>query len=154
MEIKCPDCGHIVKVADNAAPDLMLKCSGCSNVNMLKSYQAVTPSQEKKARLPRLVEVAGAKEYPLTAGKSLVGRRRDGSTADLQLETSNKYVSRNQFYIEVLELNGRYKTCISHYDQAPNGTKVGDDQLLKDDVMVLKDGDVINICGYELRYEI
>lgn len=155
MERKCPDCGHVVRVADNAAADLMLRCSGCGSVNMLKSYLDVVPEQVSvpDRKLPRLVEVVSAKPYPLSVGKSVAGRRRDGSSADLQLETSNKFVSRNQFYIEVLDLNDRYKTCISHYENAPNKAKIGNDVLVPEDVMVLNDGDVINICGYELRYE-
>lgn len=153
MERKCPDCGHVVRVADNAAADLMLRCAGCGSVNMLKSYLETDSVQSPERRLPRLVEVVTSRSYPLAVGKSVAGRRREGSAADLQLETSNKFVSRNQFRIEVLDLNGRYKTCISHYENAPNRAKIGADVLLPDDVMVLNDGDIIDICGFELRYE-
>lgn len=158
MEKKCPNCQHVVRIADNAAADLMLKCSACGQVNMLQNYLGVDSLQEDpeqpKRDLPKLVDVVSARKYPLTVGKAVVGRMRPGSPAQVQVATDNNYVSRNQFYVEVLELNGRYKTCISSHEKASNQTKVGDDVLCLDDVMVLNDGDVINVCGFELRYEI
>ena len=42
MERKCPQCGHIVLVAGNAAPDIMLKCSQCGSVDMLRNYLPLT----------------------------------------------------------------------------------------------------------------
>lgn len=161
MEKRCPNCQHVVRVADNAAGDLMLKCSACGRVNMLQNYQHVMPVQEEtepveqsKPDLPKLVDVVSARKYPLTVGKAVVGRMRPGSNAQVQMATDNNYVSRNQFYVEVLDLNGRYKTCISSHEKASNKTMVGDDVLCHDDVMVLNDGDIINVCGFELRYEI
>jgi phage FluMu protein Com len=160
MEKRCPNCQHVVRIADNAAADLMLKCPACGRVNMLQNYQeliAVAKEVEQsqhKCDLPKLVDVVSARKYPLTVGKAVVGRMRPGSQAQVQVATDNNYVSRNQFYIEVLNLNGRYKTCISSHEKASNKTMVGDDVLCHDDVMVLNDGDIINICGFELRYEI
>ena len=158
MERKCPECGHIVMVAGNAASDIMLKCSQCGSVDMLRNYKPVATVEKKsenKATLPRLVDLASSKAYPLPVGSYLAGRSGGGAEVALQINTgADRLLSRKHFHVEVLELNGSYKTCLSCHEDAKNVTKVGDDILSGYDVRVLHDGDVIDVCGYKLKYEI
>jgi hypothetical protein len=145
-------------VAGNAAPDIMLKCSQCGSVDMLRNYLPVVDvkeDQEGKAPLPRLVDLASSIPYPLPVGSYLAGRSGGGADVALQINTgSDRLLSRKHFYVEVIALNGSYKTCLSRHEDAKNKTMVGDDVLSADDVIVLHDGDVIDVCGYKLRYEI
>lgn len=158
MERKCPQCGRIVVVAGNAAPDLMIKCPQCGSVDMLRNYHPVVDVQkeeEGKSTLPRLVDLVSSRPYPLPVGSYLAGRSGGGADVALQINTgSDRLLSRKHFYVEVIALNGSYKTCLSCHEDAKNKTTVGDDVLSGDDVIVLHDGDVIDVCGYKLRYEI
>ena len=156
MRKKCPTCGRIINVANDAPADMMIKCGDCKATNLLCNYLDVdvaeTPVSVGTRTLPKFVDMHTAKEYSLAAGEHVVGKKKQGSLADVQLETDSRYVSRNQCYAEVIDANGRYKTCIAHHERALNQTMVGEEQLCNDDVMVLNDGDIINICGFQLKY--
>ena len=155
MEKKCPNCGHIVRVADNISLDIMHKCRSCGTTDLIKNY--ITVGEEVQVEyagaLPELVDMLKGKAYPLSVGRQIVGKCKAGSVAQVQIETENGYVSRYQFYVEVLKLATRYKTCISCHESAKNKTKVGDDDLCHGDIMVLNEGDIIDVCGLRLMYK-
>jgi hypothetical protein len=155
MEKKCPVCGQIVRVADNIGSDLMHKCKGCGSTDLIKNYISVdnVSVPESRGAVPELVDIIQGKSYPLSVGRQIVGKCKPGSDAQVQIETANAYVSRYQFYVEVLELPTRYKTCIWCHESAKNKTKVGDDELAFGDVMVLNDSDIIDVCGLQLKYK-
>ena len=85
------------------------------------------------------------KRYDLQIGRNTIGRKAKTSTADVQLDTDDLFMSRQHAIINVRRLpNGGITTSISN-DQNKNATLVNNMELAKADEIVLNDGDQIKM---------
>jgi hypothetical protein len=85
------------------------------------------------------------RRYDLLVGRNSVGRKADSSHADVQLYTTDKYMSRQHAIINVRRLpDGSIKCDISN-DQNKNATRVNNYTLGPDDAIVLHEGDRITM---------
>lgn len=86
------------------------------------------------------LEVDG-KKYLLSIGTNIVGRKASTSQATLQIETSDRYMSRQHAKIVVSKMpDGKLKAVISN-DHNKNITIIDGQDLLQGDAIVLTDGD-------------
>jgi len=86
------------------------------------------------------------KSYPLQVGPNSVGRAAATSQADVQIETSDRYMSRQHFKIFVHRMtNGGLKAILSN-DQNKNATYVNGQKIAGSDQIELADGYQIE-CG-------
>lgn len=121
----------------------------CGYEDMLRNYM-----DESAVSSLSLLDIAQGTTYPLDPGRHLVGRDAPGSQATVRLKTDNMMVSRNHFYIDVRHVEGKLKAYISLHENAKNAMLVEDDALSVGDVVTLNDGDVLDICGCRLKYQI
>lgn len=85
----------------------------------------------------------GSKTYPLSIGVNIVGRKASTSQATVQIETSDRYMSRQHSKIVVTRMpDGKLKSVISN-DKNKNISTIDGQDLLQSDEIVLSDGDRI-----------
>lgn len=139
--ITCPICKAGLKVTfhrntgetilngnqENGQTQLGQSCNGDTTI--------LAGSKEKKSKEPCLVYEG--KSYPLALGDNIVGRKAATSTATVQIETTDRYMSRQHAKITVVSLpDGSMKTVIRNYHNK-NATTVNGQKLNTDDAIVL-----------------
>lgn len=106
------------------------------------------PSQQKQYFL-----FLNGKRYPLSAGRNVVGRKASSSDAQVQIETSDLYMSRRHVCIEVVRLgDGSSKVLISN-DKNKNETYVNGTLLNAGDRVVLTSGAKIKMGDTVVTYQ-
>lgn len=87
--------------------------------------------------------IVNGKRYPLSIGVNIVGRKASTSQATVQIETSDRYMSRQHARIVVTRLpGGKLKSVISN-DHNKNISTIDGQDLLQGDAIVLNNGDRI-----------
>lgn len=83
------------------------------------------------------------KNYQLQVGVNIIGRKASTSLATIQIETSDRYMSRQHAKIVVSKMpDGKLKAIISN-DRNKNITTIDGQDLLQGEAIVLTDGDRI-----------
>lgn len=87
----------------------------------------------------------GGKDYPLQEGQNIVGRQGKTSKATVQIETADRYMSRQHCSITVITLpDGTKKAVLSNY-QNKNLTTVDGQPIETGDAIRLTDGNSITM---------
>lgn len=94
------------------------------------------------------------RRYPLRPGSNLVGRKATTSTANIQIETDNKRMSRSHSLIEVKKRSSGgfmhvFTNAGNKNDTFINGKKIADG-----DSVILGGGEILNLGGTELKFVI
>lgn len=99
-----------------------------------------SPKSNVNARL-----VYGGINYPLMEGQNIVGRKGQTSKATVQIETADRYMSRQHCSITVTTLpDGTKKAVLSNY-QNKNLTAVDGQEIETGDAIRLTDGNAITM---------
>lgn len=101
-----------------------------------------------------LVDMQTKKEYVLKDGKNYVGRNANSTPAkvNVRIETTDRGFSRAHLGIEVIKMADnvrKYKIC---NDDNKNFTFVNGDKLEKEDILFLKNKDIIKSSTVELQF--
>ena len=87
----------------------------------------------------------GGKDYPLKEGQNIIGRQGTTSMATVQIETADRYMSRQHCSITVSTLpDGTKKVVLRNY-QNKNHTTVDGQPIENDDTIRLTDGNSITM---------
>ena len=165
IKVKCPNCGVILEVTNvNNELQRRITCPGCNKGLIVKFPQ---PQKEdaktqvnqgggstaedkteiggvKKGIMSCALECNG-KTYPLEIGENSVGRKATSSSADVQIETNDLYMSREHILITVRRLaSGALKADVRNHKNK-NATRVNGQQLQPSDAIVLNNGDKIRM---------
>lgn len=101
-----------------------------------------SPSSVDERKKEAVLKV-GSETYPLSIGVNIVGRKATTSQASVQIETSDRYMSRQHAKIVVTRMpDGKLRTVISN-DHNKNISTIDGQDLLQGDAIVLSDGDRI-----------
>ena len=156
VSVKC-NCGQPFVATfrdDNAAAGTVV-CPACGNrlkVIVPQSKPPVSPvSTETKLPTGTFAQpgalVCNGREYPLSVGDNIVGRKAAGSSAHIQLEVNDPYMSRSHILVRVVRGgDGGITTFVSNYKNM-NTTMVNRRMLGKVDEVVVKDGDTIQMAN-------
>lgn len=161
INIKCPSCGVILKVTNSKnEPVKRFACPKCYKPIMVPFYKLNPEDGEtqmdgkKGAQSTQLVSnemqqschlTCEGKEYDLPVGTYSIGRQAVTSTADIQIDTDDLYMSREHAMLNVRRLaDGGIKVDVSNLKNK-NTTKVNDYMLEPGDAIVVHDGDVIKM---------
>lgn len=148
--VKCPSCKKMFKPFNNLPQSLK---DEILNTQKKDCYDN-RPDTEKKAVGWLIVhdEKTHTQTYDLHEGKQLIGRKSNSRPCDVMIETSDTYMSRNHFIIEVIN-NRKCFQYVLKDAQATNRTYVEADvhsgfvkkirPLSKDEEVYIKDGDII-----------
>jgi len=126
------DCGE-TQLADNSGETVL---GGGLN----GATQLYTPTQKATAKL-----TYEGKDYPLKEGQNIVGRQGTTSKATVQIETTDRYMSRQHCSITVTTLpDGTKKAVLSNY-QNKNLTTIDGQLIETGDAIRLTDGNSITM---------
>ena len=104
--------------------------------------QLYTPIQKTTATVKLTF---GGKEYPLSEGQNIVGRQGTTSKATVQIETADRYMSRQHCSITISTLpDGTKKAVLSNY-QNKNLTSIDGQEIETGDEIRLTNGDRITM---------
>lgn len=162
--IKCTRCGHSWVVTN---PDGLEKVVVTCPVPSC-GHRMRIPFLSKDTVIKKVTEpdkgngyiMFNDRPYPLQhEGLNIVGRASDSSDADIQLETNQKYMSRQHFGIELYRLkSGRAKFVISDLRDKQKisivPTLVNGEILDKVDKIVLVHGSTIKIGKVKMTFNI
>jgi len=113
--------------------------------------QLFTPSQKPTAT-PKIT--FGGKIYPLKDGRNIVGRHGETSQATVQIETADRYMSRQHCSITVTTLpDGTKKSVLSNY-QNKNLTSVDGQPIETGDTIRLTDGNSITMGHTTVNFKL
>ena len=126
------DCGE-TQLADNGGETVL-------GGGLKGATQLYTPTQKATAKL-----TYEGKDYPLKEGQNIVGRQGTTSKATVQIETTDRYMSRQHCSITVTILpDGTKKAVLSNY-QNKNLTTVDGQEIETGDEIRLTNGDRITM---------
>lgn len=159
--IKCPNCHGLLEVT-NPKGEAMLMIT-CPNQDckakmrvQFDTGETILAQSKKNETVPGFLTYQGHR-YELKEGRNTVGRSSSKHEAQIELTTDDKSMSRLHCLIEAVKLkSGRIKVIISDLrspekiDQMP--LCVEDEPLVKEDRIVLADGDYIQMGKQRIRF--
>lgn len=180
VKIKCPNCGVQLTVKYFEGIEAKtVTCPVCKKANLFSNYKKVvpnnkpqsqteddatrpaytmrkdektTPGQTPTGGIGRLIMEDTGKSYQLTPGLNIVGRKAQTSTANIQLDTDDRTMSRSHCAIEVKKLsNGSYIHYLSNAKNK-NATYINGQQLEDGDRIVLQGGEKIQMGDSNVKF--
>ncbi len=176
-KIKCPCCGAVLTIRQCPNIERMsITCPVCKEKSPYTKYKAIVEKEEKTEygddEHTRYDEICDSQStginriigrlkyelqyYDLKEGINVIGRKSQGSSADVQLQMGdNRCTSREHLNIEVREIPGiGYVHYASLYKEQVNDTFINDEKLLYGDKIKLSDGDILKFPNTEVIFEI
>ena len=159
--IVCPGCHGTLEVTNpKGEPVLMIKCPNPACGAKLRvrfdTGETVIAPKKTAATVPGYLTWDG-QSFELKEGRNSVGRSSSKHEADIELPTEDRSVSRLHCLLDARRLNsGRVKVVISDLRTAEKisqkPTLIYDESLAPEDMLVLEDGDTIEIGDQTLRF--
>lgn len=170
INIKCPSCGVVLRVTNSRnESEKRFSCPKCGKRIVVPFYRLKAEDGETQldgtpgAQSTQLGNanmqqschlICNGVEYALPIGRNIVGRKASSSGADIQIETDDKYMSREHMVINVRRLpDGGIKVDVSNHKNK-NSTRVNDLLLQSGDAIVLHDGDTIQMGSTIMAFHI
>ena len=158
IKIKCPECGAVLTVQYTyGIEQKSVKCPVCKQLKKFVEYKPYqTPPKEDKTEyevsesMPgELVDMTSGASYNLSLGKNTIGRKATTSQATVQIETSDRYMSRVHAEIR---FDGRF-----HFFRVlteKNPTLVNGQVVRKDEELILQGGETITMANTPLLFQV
>lgn len=157
IKIKCPECGAVL-TAIYQSKVKVVKCPVCKQTHLFaefKTWQPIvaegtdTNYEQNNETLGELIDLTTGKTYRLSSGVNTIGRKAKTSTATVQIETTDGYMSR--VHAEIKYENGFHFFRILSDKNEPivNGQLV-----TKADSLILQGGERIKLGNTELLFRI
>ena len=163
----CPKCGVVLDVKNSKNEEVkQITCPSCKVILQVKFMAQQEPIEAKtyyappkpladngatQLAMPQMKETSKASlcydgvSYPLEEGQNIVGRKASTSTATVQIETADRYMSRQHCCITVTTLpDGTKKTVLSNF-QNKNQTIIDGQLIETGDEIRLTDGNSITM---------
>lgn len=159
--IKCPSCHGLLEVT-NPKGEAMLMIT-CPNPDckakmrvQFDTGETILAQSKKNETVPGFLTYQGHR-YELKEGRNTVGRSSSKHEAQIELTTDDKSMSRMHCLMEAVKLkNGRIKVIISDLRSPEKIVQmplcVEDKPLVKEDRIVLADGDYIQMGKQRIRF--
>lgn len=160
--IKCPSCGVELDVKNSTGVTVKkIVCPSCGTSLDVHFKQPNPHQSPPKNEGDTIIDFPTGQIgklcyktrcYDLQIGRNTVGRKAASSTATIQIDSTDKYLSRSHIVIEVTRLhNGSIHTTLSN-DRNKNPTYVGSQQVMPSDRIVLNNGDTIKMGQTTLTF--
>ena len=158
-QITCPSCKTLLKVkfappvSSNepleahtfyAVPKLAVNDGSTQlTVGVAGATQLASSASSESRKTAKLV--FGGKEYELAEGDNIIGRKANSSTATVQIETADRYMSRQHCKITIKSLpDGTQKVILTNY-RNKNSTSVDNQEIASGDEIRLTEGNSITM---------
>ena len=171
IKIRCPHCSAVLTVKNMPGiEEKRITCPVCKTCVPFRGYERFTVSDETQyvsfsspddatqyaktpLRVGKLIDVATGKAYPLQLGINIVGRKATSSTADIQVQTADRHMSRQHAQIKVTGCAASQVVHTLSNAENKNPTTVNGRTLNSGDSIVLQHGDVIVFGTFEMHFE-
>lgn len=170
--VTCPVCGNkypflkyrIVTPSSNADLDTEYpRKGGYGNKEEPTQYGTVGNSEytqignvnpANNMRLGRLKIQGTGKAFQLKPGKNVIGRKASNSSANFQIDTDDKAMSREHLIVEIKRVPSLgYIHYVSLYKEKVNKTFIDNTLLVYGDCLVLQHGTLLKLPGVNLIFE-
>lgn len=175
VRIKCPNCGVILTVKYFQGIEAKaITCPVCKKTNIYTDYKKpVSPNKQTQANhgedttslnektqpgqspiggIGRIALPEIGKYYQLKTGLNIIGRKAQTSSANIQLDTDDRTMSRSHCAIEVKKLsNGGYIHYLSN-SKNKNATYVNGQKLEDGDRIILQGGENIKLGNSTIKF--
>lgn len=121
--------------------------SGSSETQLLGGSSPAAHRQ----RTPVLM--LNGREYPLKTGKNVIGRKANSSTANIQIDTNDRSMSREHSTIDVTVFSGQDIKAVLRNDKNKNPTYVNGQVMAPIDAIILSSGCTIKMGQTILTYK-
>jgi DNA-directed RNA polymerase subunit RPC12/RpoP len=166
IRIKCPKCNSILDVYNSKNENVkQIVCPNC-NASLIIKFREDNDYSNAQSKIPNLNNKLNinkhtderktetllidkknneigklrykSKYYKLQEGENIIGRKSQSSTANIQIETNDRFMSRLHAMIEIKCLaNGNYYTTITNWKNQ-NPTYVNGQKIQQNDKFVLQ----------------
>lgn len=138
--IKCPNCGKQIDIRFKRP----VREDGATVLGGIPTGGETQLGPVSVSRKKAYLEL-NCVRYNLEIGRNTIGRKAKTSSADVQLDTTDLYMSRQHAIINVRRLpDGSIKSDIAN-DQNKNATLVNGIEIMPNDILVLQDGATIKM---------
>lgn len=162
-QINCPKCKTLLQVRflpqqkpveahTFYAPQRQAANAGATQLAGGLSAETQLQSLAKKPKVAKLIfeEV----EYALNKGRNIIGRKASTSSATIQIETNDRYMSRMHIVITISALpDGSVKAVLCN-DKNKNETRVNGQPVVAGDMIRLEDGNTITMGKTTITYKL
>lgn len=169
MKVVCPNCHERLSMKFKEGLNVekaLIKCPKCSYKATLPNYQQGSAGQggggssneeSTQLNLHAMDRTVGSlyidgKEFALSKGKISIGRKAETCRAQMQIPTSDMYMSRHHAYVTVKE--GPYG--LEHYIEPfnpKNAIRINGNKIEQGDVVILSWGDKLMFGHTEVVFE-
>lgn len=171
--IECPDCGMKMSFNEvNGYQNMMVRCPKCGKHDKAGMFRNITPAQQQYAHNPQqnfnhghtVIRPKGAMDpgqlrviatnqvLRLSPGMNTIGRRAMTSTASIQIDTQDMYMSRSHVRIDVKQMGNTFAHHLVEI-KATNKVRYNGMPLGAGDILPLKYGDRLILGNTELIFE-
>lgn len=163
-QILCPSCKCGLKVRFEPQPEMMEAKTYIAPAHQATDNAAtqlagaISGATQLISDIPKLGNTAklrlGTVDYPLAEGQNIVGRKGTTSQATVQIETDDRYMSRQHCSITVTTLpDGTKKAVLSNY-QNKNQTTIDGQPIESSDKIRLTDGNRITMGRTTITFKL
>ena len=165
--VQCPQCSVVLDVKNSKNETVkQIACPSCKTILQIKFSTQQEPLTANTYYAPPQKSAAdnGATQlvspthkthksylqyadhtYPLSEGQNIIGRKGNTSKATVQIDTADRYMSRQHVSITVTTLpDGNVKAVLSNY-QNKNFTTIDGQEIETGDAIRLADGNCIKM---------
>lgn len=164
-QIICPSCKTILQVKFQlqqepmeaktfyAPPKRPMADNGVTQL-VGGSFGATQLVMSPKKEVSKAILQFGGVSYPLEEGRNIIGRKASTSKANVQIETADRYMSRQHCSITVTTLSdGTKKAVLSNY-QNKNQTTIDGQPIETGDTIRLTDGNSITMGHTTITFKL
>jgi predicted RNA-binding Zn-ribbon protein involved in translation (DUF1610 family) len=156
-DIRCPNCSHLLRVVfeqprqEDDGKTVYGGASAAKGASAAPADDGSTVYGSANVARQGFLR-CGNQSYALRNGMNIVGRRASSSTANVQIETNDHFMSREHSAIKMARVaNGSLKALISNYKNK-HSTFVSGQELLDGDELVLTNGMSLKMGNTTLVY--
>lgn len=154
VNVECPNCKAGLSFAYvDGIENAMVTCAKCKKSLPFKSYNIVERTKYVPITpvLGQLLVVSTGKRYDLPEGEFTVGRQAKQKTADVQLEVTDRTMSRIHLRMKVVKMgsNTIHRICNGE-NKRP--TLINAQEMQDGDIIMLKYGDTLKMGETYVRF--
>ncbi len=163
QNIKFSDCKKVTKktiVTDNEKTRIntnnfqsISQCETSEKTILNNPNLSQSQNISSKKAIGCLVDLSTSIKYKLKEGKNTIGRQASSNEATIQVQTSDRYMSRYHLGIDVI--NGSNEFVHNAYNLKENAeTKINTSIIGSHDQIILTDGDIIQLGDTKFKFEL
>ncbi|MFI3295392.1 MAG: FHA domain-containing protein [Rikenellaceae bacterium] len=157
LRIKCPNCSAILTIKYiPAIESKSINCPVCKTTNKYQAYRSLeekaAPDKSKEQNQIGQLQLLNTEFiYQLKEGLNVIGRKAKTSMANIQIDSSDRTMSRSHVIVDVCRFTNNHLHYISNSNNT-NPTFINGILIEAGDKMVLKGGEIIKMGNVLVKF--